>query len=73
MTEPLPLLKLRRGDEASTQVTVAHPLGLPPGGVLLANYLKNVPLPKRKPSLLAWSSLVFIRRIIKQSPEEDLE
>lgn len=68
----LPLLELCRGYKGSAQVTVAHFLGLPPGGVLLADNLKNIPPLKRKSCLLARCSFVLIGCIVKQCPQVDL-
>lgn len=65
-------MELGRGDERSAQVTVTHPLGLPPGGVLLAYHLENVPSFKRKTRLLARRGLVLIRCVVEQSPKVNL-
>lgn len=68
----LPILELCGRDEGSTQVTVTHPLGLPPGGILLAHHLKNVPPFKRKSCLLARRGLVLKGCVVKQSSKIDL-
>lgn len=68
----VPLLEVGRGDERSAQVAVAHPLGLPPGGVLLAYDLENVPPLERKPRLLARCGFVLVRCVVEQSPEVNL-
>lgn len=65
----VPFLELGRGDERSAQVTVTHPLGLPPGGVFLAYNLENVPPFKRKSRLLARRGFVLVRCVVEQSPK----
>lgn len=69
----LPFLELGGGDERSPQVTVAHSLGLPPGGILLAYNLENVPPPKRKARLLARRGFVLIRCVVEQSSQVNLK
>lgn len=70
--ESLPLLKLCRGDEGSAKVAVTNFLGLPPGGILLADDLKNVSSLKRKSSLLTRCCFVLKWRVVKHSPKIDL-
>lgn len=68
----LPFLELGGGDERSAQVAVTHSLGLPPGGVLLAYNLENVPPFERKARLLARRGFVLIRCVIEQSSQVNL-
>lgn len=66
-------MELGGGDERSAQVAVAHSLGLPPGGVLLADNLENVPPLERKSRLLARRGFVLVRCVVEQSPQVNLE
>lgn len=67
-----PLLEEFGGDESSTEVAVAHPFGLPPGGVVLGYNLQDVTSLEGKSRLLTGRGLVISRDVVKQGPHVDL-
>lgn len=67
-----PLLELFGGNQSGPQVTVPHPLRLPPRGVVLCHDLQDVPSFKGKPRLLAGRGLVFQGDVVEQSSHVNL-
>jgi hypothetical protein len=72
-TPSLPLLELLRWDEASSKVGVAYSLGLPPGGVILAHHLQDLPPLEGQASLLAGDGTVLPRVIVEEGTHEYLD
>lgn len=68
----LPLLELLGGDEASSKVRVSHSLGLPPGGVVLAHHLQDLPPLEGQACLLAGDGTVLPRVIVEEGTHEHL-
>lgn len=71
-TPNLPLLELLRRDEASSKVGVPHSLGLPPGGVVLAHHLQDLPPLEGQACLLAGDGTVLPRVIVEEGTHEHL-
>lgn len=71
-TPILPLLELLGGNEASSKVGVSHSLGLPPGGVILAHHLQDLPLLEGQACLLAGDGTVLPRVIVEEGTHEHL-
>lgn len=72
-TPILPLLELLGGDEASSKVGVSHSLGLPPGGVILAHHLQDLPPLEGQACLLAGDGTVLSRVIVEEGTHEYLD
>lgn len=68
----LPLLELLGRDEASSKVSVSHSLGLPPGGVILAHHLQDLPPLEGQACLLAGDGTVLPRVIVEEGTHEHL-
>lgn len=59
-------------DKSSTQVAVAHSLGLPPRRVILGHHLQDVATFEGKTGLLAWRRFVLQGDVVEQGSQVHL-